>query len=188
MREVELKAVVPDLAQLRARLVAAGAVRAYVGKLTDWRYDTADEALDAADHVLRLRLYEPQGEESHAVLDRKGPTRYENGYKVRDEESTPVVDLASQVQRLRSDGYHVTQRIDREIEVFEFAGATLRIEQYPRLDVLLEVEGTEEAIERAIAGTGIPRASFTAGRLTDFVAAYEQRTGQPAAVSVDTRT
>ena len=45
MREVELKAVVPDLDASRAALVAAGAVRTYAGRLEDRRYDTPARGL-----------------------------------------------------------------------------------------------------------------------------------------------
>ena len=62
-------------------------------------------------------------------------------------------------------------------------GATVRVERYPRMDALVEVEGTPEAIEAAIAVTGLAREGFTAGRLPDFVRRYEMRTGQRAAVS-----
>jgi hypothetical protein len=59
----------------------------------------------------------------------------------------------------------------------------VRFEQYPRMDVLLEVEGSPDAIEDAIAATGIPRALFSDERLLDFVARFEERTGLDAALS-----
>jgi hypothetical protein len=51
------------------------------------------------------------------------------------------------------------------------------------MDVLLEVEGSPDAIEDAIATTGIPRSAFSDERLLDFVARYEERTGLDAALS-----
>ncbi len=65
-------------------------------------------------------------------------------------------------------------------EVFEFRGATIRLEWYPRMDVLVEVEGTEEAIDAAMAATGIERNAFTAESLTAFVERYAARGLQPA--------
>jgi len=50
------------------------------------------------------------------------------------------------------------------------------------MDVLVEVEGHPAGIERAISGLRIPRAMFSADRLTNFVRAYEARTGQKAAI------
>jgi hypothetical protein len=58
----------------------------------------------------------------------------------------------------------------------------VRLERYPRMDVLAEVEGEPEAIERAIALLGLPRASFTTERLPDFVRHFEDRTAQRAAI------
>ena len=61
--------------------------------------------------------------------------------------------------------------------------ASERLEEYPRMDPLIEVEGSPEAIERALASIGLPRSGFTSGRLPDFVADFEARTGQRAALS-----
>ena len=51
------------------------------------------------------------------------------------------------------------------------------------MDTLLEVEGPEPAIEAAIVASGLPRDSFNADRLYQFVQRYEARTGQRAAIS-----
>ena len=58
--------------------------------------------------------------------------------------------------------------------------AVLRVEWYPAMDVLLEVEGEPPAIERAIAATGLPRDRFLPESLPYFVAQYEARTGRAA--------
>ncbi|HKS06417.1 MAG TPA: class IV adenylate cyclase [Gemmatimonadaceae bacterium] len=183
MREVELKAVVPDVDALRARLAAAGATRTYVGALEDRRYDTPDRSLFARDEVLRIRVYRPADGAVRAFEDRKGPTEYASGYKVREEHSTSIEDLDAHVASLESRGFEVTREIDRDIEMFSLGAATVRIERYPRLDVLVEVEGTPEAIEHAIAQTGLLRSTFTTGRLTDFAEAFQARTGVRAALS-----
>lgn len=180
LREVELKGIVPDIGAARAALRAAGAQLTYAGRLEDRRYDLPDRALRLRDHVLRLRVY--RGEPARALLDWKGPTAYEDGYKVREELSVPLGDpdaLAAMFERL---GYVVTREIDREIEQYAVAGATVRLERYPRMDVLAEVEGEPAAIERAIRILGLPRESFTVGRLPDFVRLYEDRTGERAAI------
>ncbi|MEO7042576.1 MAG: hypothetical protein ABI035_09975, partial [Gemmatimonadaceae bacterium] len=64
------------------------------------------------------------------------------------------------------------------------AGGTvvIRFERYPRMDDLVEVEGSPEGIEYAIRILEIPRDRFVGDRLTDFVTAYEARTGNRAAV------
>ena len=182
MREVELKSLVPDLAAAREQLVRAGARLVYAGRLEDRRYDTADRQLAARDHVLRLRVYRGADTAPRALLDFKGPTQYDAGYKVREELSVGAADPDTLALLLDRLGYAVTREIDREIEQYEVRDATVRFERYPRMDVLVEVEGTPEAIEAAIAELGLPRAGFTADRLPAFVARFQARTGERAAI------
>jgi adenylate cyclase class IV len=182
MLEVELKSVVDDLARRRAAVEAAGGVLRYTGHLLDRRYDTPDRALTARDEVLRVRLYHSPGDE-HGELGWKGATRRQAGYKVREELAMRVgepEELAAILERL---GYLVTIAIDREIVQYDLGGAMIRFERYPRLDDLVEVEGTPEQIERAIAAIGLPRDGFTPERLPDFVRRFEERTGRRAALS-----
>lgn len=183
MREFELKAVVDDADALRARLMGANAVPLFAGELTDRRYDSGDGALGALDHMLRVRTYRARGGAERSVLDWKGPTEFVDGYKVREESTTEVGDASVLDGILTALGFTVVRTIDRTIESFALDGATLRIEDYPRLDTLLEVEGAPESIERAIARTGIAREAFTAERLPAFVRRFEARSGTRAALS-----
>jgi predicted adenylyl cyclase CyaB len=180
MREVELKAMVADPEAARNALRAAGATLTYAGRLEDRRYDAPDRALRLRDQVLRLRIY--RGNEMRALLDWKGPSSYEGGYKIREEHSTPVADATALAAILEGLGYVVTREIDRTIEQYQLEGAMVRFERYPRMDVLVEVEGEPAAIERAIAALAMPREAFTTGRLPDFVQRYEDRTGERAAI------
>lgn len=183
MREVELKGIAyseAEAAAARAGLESAGATLTYEGRLEDRRYDTPDRALALRDHVLRLRVY--RGETIVTSLDFKGPTGYAEGFKVRDEFTVGAADPVALAQILEALGYVITREIDREITQFSYAGATVRFERYPRMDVLIEVEGEPDAIEKAIAELGLPRERYTAKRLPDFVLAYESRTGQRAAL------
>jgi adenylate cyclase class IV len=182
MREVELKAVLDSWRDRSTRLERAGATRVFFGRIEDRRYDTDARSLAARDIVLRLRIYRGS-DGARAELEFKGPTAYEDGYKVRDEIGSGVSDPASISQMLAGLGYLITRAIDRDIEQWEVAGASVRFERYPRMDDLVEVEGEPEAIERAIAALGIPRSAYTAERLTDFAARYEARTGKRAALS-----
>lgn len=182
MREVELKAAVPDLAAARAAAERAGARLAYEGRLEDRRYDDAGRSLAGRDNVLRLRLYRGAGVPASAALDWKGPTSYSDGYKMREELSSRVADPDALAVILLQLGFVVTREIDREIAQYDLHGAVVRFECYPRMDVLVEVEGAPDAIERAIVAIGLPRALFTSERLPAFVARYEARTGERAAL------
>ena len=188
--EVELKAAVPDPADLAQRLAAAGARLVFAGRLEDRRFDTGSGVLTRRDEVLRVRVALPHPGapgEARAMVDWKGPTRREGGYKVREERSTTVGDAAVTALVLGRLGLVVVRAIDRDVEQYalDVGGgleASLRLERYPRMDVLVEVEGAPDAIERAIAVTGIPRDAFTTARLSEFALAYAQRTGQTPAV------
>ncbi|MGH7653230.1 MAG: CYTH domain-containing protein [Gemmatimonadaceae bacterium] len=181
MREVELKSVVPDPGRTIAALRAAGAALACDGRQSDARYDTPDRALVARDHVLRLRVFTGTPAPS-ATLDWKGPTSVVGGYKVREELSSSTGDAGVLAQMLDRLGYVVIREIQRDIVQFAWQGATIRVERYPRMDALMEVEGEPAAIEAAIAGAQLARSGFTSERLQDFVARFELRTGQRAAL------
>jgi hypothetical protein len=101
-------------------------------------------------------------------------------YRHRAEAETRVDDPAAAVTLLERLGLEVTLRIDRAIEQFELDEAVLRLERYPGMDTLLEVEGSPDGIERAVRATGLPRADFLPESLPYFVAAYERRTGRRA--------
>ena len=70
--------------------------------------------------------------------------------------------------------------MDRDVEIFDLDGAAVRLEHYPRMDPLVEIEGRPAAIERAIEVTGLPRQAFTADSLTEFVRRFEARSGTTA--------
>lgn len=185
MIETELKALVPELATARRRVESAGGRMTFSGRLEDRRYDRSDLSLAALDHVLRLRVYrDASGTVSRASLDWKGPSSTTGTYKQREELNSDVADDPDQLgQILDRLGFVITMQIDRSIWQYELEGAIVRFERYPRMDDLVEVEGTPEAIERAISALGLERDSFTAERLPDFVRRFEARTGRAAALS-----
>jgi predicted adenylyl cyclase CyaB len=181
MLEVELKAVVVDPAATRKRLESAGAKLAYEGRLLDRRYDIESRELADRDEVLRVRRYESGGS-TRTYLDWKGPTEAQGGYKIREEISTQVDDFIATEHILDKVGFVVTMEIDREIAQYELGGATIRFERYPRMDVLVEVEGVPDAIEQGIAALGMSRGEFTTERLLSFVSRFERRTGVRSAL------
>ena len=181
-REVELKSVVDDVDACRRRLEGAGARLTFEGRLEDRRYDDADGRLGDADQLLRVRSF-GGADGGRATLEWKGPTRYEDGYKVREEISVEAADASSVHTLLERLGYAVAVEIDRDVAQYVLDRATIRFERYPHMDVLVEVEGPPEAIERAIEALGIPRERFSADRLATFMARFEARTGNRAIVS-----
>jgi adenylate cyclase class IV len=190
MRELELKAVVADADALRARLERAGASLTFEGRMDDRRYDTPERALEERDHILRVRRYDSTGPHGRArahpspvSLDWKGAASVENGYKLREELSV-AADSADTLARMLGElGYEVTLAIDRDIAQFDLGGAMVRIERYPRMDTLVEVEGEPNAIEHAIRSLGIAREEFSADSVFKFAKRFEERTGMTACLS-----
>jgi predicted adenylyl cyclase CyaB len=182
MFEVELKAVVGDIDAMQKRVESAGGELTFDGRLSDKRYDLPSRQLAQRDEVLRVRRYESR-ESVQIQVDWKGPTDAAGEYKVREEISTIVQDFKGLTSILEKLGYEVTREIDRQIVQYRLEGATVRFETYPRMDVLLEVEGEPPVIEQAIAALGMLRGEFTTERLAAFVDRFEQRTGVRAAIS-----
>lgn len=181
--ELELKARVEDPKALRSALVAAGAELVYRGAMLDRRFDRKGR-LERRDEVVRLRVYHPaDGGREWGVLGWKGPVGKRDGYRHREEWESRVEDPRAVLVLLRHLGYKVVLRIDRAVEQYRLGEATLRLERYPAMDVLLEVEGPPNAIEHAIVATGMARDAFLPESLPYFTAAYEQRTGRSAHVS-----
>lgn len=191
--ELELKARLEDPAAVERLLVGAGAQLVFRGEMIDRRYDHGGgkggggRSLSDRDEILRLRIYRPAAGETGpavGVLSWKGPVSVRNGYKHREEREARVADPDEARAILERLGYHVVMRIDRTIAEYRLGGASIRIERYPAMDVLVEVEGAPAAIERAVAATGLARERFLPEALPYFVAEYEARTGRRARIAV----
>jgi len=182
--ELELKTVVADPPALRARLQDAGASRGFRGMMRDRRLDRAG-ALAARDEVLRVRSYEAGSPSaSRAVLAWKGPVSLSpEGYKRREELECGAEDGPALLAVLEALGYRPVQVIDRYVEVYELSGTAVRLEWYPRMDVLAEIEGTPAGMEAVIARLGLVRSECLPEALFAFTLRYEARTGRPAVLA-----
>jgi len=183
--ELELKAVVPDPALLRRHLVESGAESGFRGLMEDRIFDQGD-VLRNRDEVLRIRTWKPEGAPARTQMAWKGPTRRSpEGYKLRDELECAIVgEGGTATSILTALGYRVIKSVDRFVEVYRVHDAEVRLEWYPQMDVLVEVEGIAEAIEAALRVTGLPRTAFEPEPLVEFVRRYEERSGERAALAV----
>ncbi len=184
--EIELKAIVPDPAALRQALDDGGAMLRFHGMMRDRRLDRAGE-LAASDHVLRVRRWiDEEGGHDVAEAGWKGPTSVnEAGYKQRQEIEFSVDDGTAALRMFEALGYTVIETIDRYVEVYDLEGTMVRMEWFPRMDVLVEIEGDPEGIEQAIAQLGLDRQTCVADSLATFVQRYGERTGEPAILAED---
>jgi adenylate cyclase class IV len=181
--ELELKAVVPDPEALRRALLAAGAREAFSGMLRDRRFDRHGE-LERLDHILRLRRWIPREGPERVELGWKGPKSLSpEGYKRSEEIEIATNHGAEALRLLEALGYGIVHAIDRYIEVYRLDDTSARLEWYPRMDVLVEIEGTADGIERLIVATGLPRSSCVPDALVEFATRYEARTGRRAVLS-----
>jgi predicted adenylyl cyclase CyaB len=181
-REFELKAMLPDGATgLRERLAGAGWSLSFEGLMSDRRFDTPGRSLESRDEVLRIRCMTSVSGESRTLLGWKGPASEERGYKVRPELETDVQDTETAVAILENLGYsEVILAIDRRVAVYEKGRVYARIETYPAMDVLVELEGDPDRIEARFADLGLPREAWKPWPLDEFVRRYEERTGSEA--------
>jgi len=154
--------------------------------MLDRRFDRNGELL-ARDEVLRLRVFRKPdgGEEMH--LGWKGPVGVTpEGYKSRRELECRVEGgRTAPAALLEALDFRESYRVDRYVEYYRLGAASLRMEWYPRMDVLLEVEGDAEGIETALRATGLPRSQFTADSLAEFAARYAARTGHDPVLAID---
>ncbi|HSB53035.1 MAG TPA: hypothetical protein VLD58_01710 [Gemmatimonadales bacterium] len=172
--------MVADPMVLRQALDDAGAVLRFHGMMRDRRLDKAGE-LAGRDHVLRVRRWVDE-EAGHDVAEAgwKGPTTVnDSGYKQREEIEFSVDDGAAALAMFEALGYTVVEAIDRYVEVYDVEDTVVRIEWFPRMDVLVEIEGDPEGIEQAITRIGLDRNDCVADSLATFTRRYGERTGQP---------
>ncbi len=183
MVERELKAVVPTPSTVKASLALAGARLRFQGQMVDRRFDRAGE-LAVRDEVLRIRAYLGTDGSTRIQVAWKGPPTVEDGHKLRDEHECDAGDLDAAIKVFGALGYRPVHQIDRYVEYYEVGAADVRLEWYPRMDVLVEVEGSAVAIEQAVAVLGLGREQYLTDSLAAFVGRYEARTGRQAAVSL----
>lgn len=188
--EFELKARLDDGGDaLRRRLREAGWSLTFRGRILDRRYDTPARRLEARDEALRIRRYLPEDGETRAVLAWKGPASELEGLKRREEIETGVQDPAGLAAILDALGYsEVTATIDRRIETWEKDAVSVRIERYPRMDTLAELEGPPEQVRARIGELGLGEDAWKSWPLPVFVERFEARTGQEALLVGDDGT
>ncbi len=174
----------PDPELVRERLCLAGAQAGFAGVMIDVRYDRNGE-LASREQILRLRVFRG------AVGDRfllgwKGPPSISSeGLKIRRELEYEIrSDRAVPEAFPEALGYLPVQTIERYVEYYHLETAEARLEWYPRMDTLIEIEGDAEGIDAGIRATGLPRAAFTPEPLSVFTIRYSTRTGNAAALTL----
>ena len=143
--EIEIKLPVADLEAVRESLRARNA-----RPITDSHfesndlYDQADGDLRKSGRVLRLRRTE-----DGATLTFKGPARFEDGAKTREERETAVSDPNEMERILGALGFERRFRYEKRREEWSLDDCVIALDETP-IGAFAEIEGDPAAIRRAL--------------------------------------
>jgi adenylate cyclase, class 2 len=148
--EIEIKLPVPDMGAVRERLRARGArqLTAPHAESNDL-YDQADGSVAKSGRVLRLRRTE-----DGATLTYKGPARFEDGAKTREERETAVSDPNEMESILAALGFHRRFRYEKRREEWSLDDCVIALDETP-IGTFAEVEGDPAAIRRVLQHLGL---------------------------------
>jgi adenylate cyclase class 2 len=150
--ERELKFACDDLETVRERLAELEAERQAAAAFEDNLVFDRDGELESAGCVLRLR-----SDRRGARLTVKGPPRFEDGLKLRDEREVSVGDPAETQALLEMLGYAVVQRYQKMREEWQLGGVVAALDHTPIGDYV-EFEGSRAAQVAARCGFEIEAA------------------------------
>lgn len=161
--EIEIKLPCDDLAAARRKVQNLGATPLSTLHFeSNDMYDDAAGSLAASGRALRLRRA------GDAVfLTFKGPARFTEGVKVREERETRVSDPGETEAILAGLGLSRRFRYEKKREEWTLLGCAVALDETP-IGNFVEVEGDPLAIRRAVASLGLDFASavpYTYARL-----------------------
>ena len=137
--ERELKFPCDNLEAVRERLAELEAERQAAAAFEDNLIFDRDGELEKAGSILRLR-----SDRRGARLTVKGPPRFEEGVKLRDEREIAVGDAEEAQLLLEHLGYGVVQRYQKMREEWQLGGVVAALDHTPVGD-FVEFEGEKAA-------------------------------------------
>ena len=143
--EIEIKLPVPDLAGLRQKLRSRQAreITSPHHESNDV-YDEADGNLRKSGRLLRLRRTE-----HGATLTYKGPARFEEGARTREERETAVSDPNEMERILQALGFERRFRYEKRREEWSLDDCVIALDETP-IGTFAEIEGDPADIRRAL--------------------------------------
>jgi adenylate cyclase class 2 len=152
--EIEVKIPAADLDAVRRRLRDKGAVQ------TRERHDESNDLYDHADGRLAssgcaLRLRRTDGE---SRLTFKGPARFAQGIKTREERETPVGNAGEAEAILLRLGFVRRFRYEKRREEWRLFDCAVALDETP-IGNFVEVEGDPAGIRKAVAALELDFAS-----------------------------
>ena len=161
--EIEIKLPCEDLGAAREKLQGLGATpRAPLHFESNDLYDDSAGGFAESGRALRLRR---AGDA--AFLTFKGPARFTDGVKIREERETQVSDPEETAAILAALGLAPRFRYEKRREEWTLEGCAVALDETP-IGNFVEVEGAPPAIRRAVTALGLDFASavpYTYARL-----------------------
>jgi adenylate cyclase class 2 len=149
-QEQEVKYYLGDLPSLEARLksLRAKLIQARTHE-TNLRFDLPDGSLTQTYQVLRLR------QDSAARMTYKGPSRYDQGVRVRQEIEFRVSDFEAARALFEALGYQVSMMYEKYRTTYELDGVQVTLDEMPYGN-FAELEGPNpQAIQAANQRLGL---------------------------------
>ena len=149
--EIEIKLRVDDLAEVRRRLVAAGARPGGARLEVNTFLDTPDNRLQKEGSGLRVRrCREVESGALACVITFKGP-KQAGGMKTREENEFGVESYDAAVVLLGQLGYAVKLSFEKRREIWDLGGCEVVLDELPEdLGRFVEIEGPNEEVIRAV--------------------------------------
>jgi adenylate cyclase class 2 len=148
--EIEIKLPCDDLEALRERLRAEGsALRAPRHDESNDLYDDPEGRLSKSGRALRLRRTS-----GGAILTFKGPARFRDGIKRREEREVRVSDAQEAEAILEGLGLRRRFRYEKKREEWVLEGCVLALDETP-IGRFVEVEGAPSSIRRVFVRLGL---------------------------------
>ena len=152
--EIEIKLPCANLGAARKKLLGLGATgRAPLHFESNVLYDDSAGGLAESGRALRLRR---AGEA--AFLTFKGPARFEDGVKIREERETGVSDPEETAAILAALGFAPRFRYEKRREDWPIEGCAVALDETP-IGNFVEVEGAPPDIRRVVLALGLDFAS-----------------------------
>lgn len=169
--ETELRARI-DSKDFHLKLAKARATFVSRHIMRDFLFDDVHGSLSRKKQKLRLRMYDNQ----RTVVTWKSKRRGASLYKEEYEHEVEIGDFETMMYIFRQLGFRQTFRIDRRVELYRIRDVLIRLEFFPEMDDLVEIEGPRDQLEDVIRALGMRRSDFNNKGQEYFFRAYEERT------------
>jgi adenylate cyclase, class 2 len=175
--ESEVKLGVSDLGPVRETLRGAAAnLRAPLHEEVNDLYDDPDRRLSGSGRTLRLRRAA-----GRSILTYKGPARFQEGTKTREEREIEVSDGEEAEGILAGLGLSRHFRYEKRREEWDLEDCVVALDETP-IGSFVEVEGNPTAIRRVLVRLGL---DFTDAIPYSYPELYRRRRQETPALPQD---